>query len=389
MDQADNNTGDHSPEVFRNFRSDFTVQSPGRINLIGEHTDYNNGFVLPTAIDKTIKLQFARNSSPFICNIFSKTYNKYFSFDLRKISRSENQWENYILGVVNEIQKRGKTPEGFDCIIESDLPVGAGISSSAALECGIAYGLNHLFNLNISRETMAELSRDAEHNYVGTKCGIMDQYASVLSKEDHLILLDCRTLDAKYVPAHFDGHKLLLLNTMVSHSLAESEYNTRREECEQAVALIKEKNPTVESLRDVNLEILVASEKSLPKELYKRAGYVVRENDRVLKAVEAIKDGELDRFGELMYASHAGLRDNYEVSCKELDFLVHFSEKYDAIKGARMMGGGFGGCTINLIEEEAVDEFISEASKAYFKQFNIQLEAIPVSPEEGTRIVTS
>ena len=386
MEQTGNTFDDTTPEIFRNFRSDFTVHSPGRINLIGEHTDYNDGFVLPTAIDKCINLKFGRNSSPYICNIFSKTYNKYFSFDLRKISRSGNQWENYVLGVVNEIQKRGKTPEGFDCIIESNLPVGAGISSSAALECGMAYGINQLFNLNLSRETMAELSRDAEHNYVGTKCGIMDQYASVLSKKDHLILLDCKTLEAQYVPAEFDGHKLLLLNSMVSHSLAESEYNARRRECEEAVTIIKKDNPAVSSLRDVNMEMIEASKKGLPEELYKRAEFVVKENDRVLKAVEAIGNADLDKFGELMYASHAGLRDNYEVSCKELDFLVELTEKYTYIKGARMMGGGFGGCTINLIEEEAVDAFIADASKAYSDKFNIQLEAIPVSPEEGTRM---
>ena len=389
LNPATNNFDPGKSDIFRDFRSEFTVHSPGRINLIGEHTDYNNGFVLPTAIDKTIKLSFARNSSSFICNVFSKTNNKYFKFDLRKISRSENQWENYILGVVNEIQKRGKTPEGFNCIIESDLPVGAGISSSAALEGGIAYGLNHLFKLNISRETMAELSRDAEHNYVGTRCGIMDQYASLLSKKEHLILLDCKTLDAQYVPAHFNGHKLLLLNTMVSHSLAESEYNARRRECEEAVEILKQNNPTLESLRDVSMDMLEGSKRKFPDAVLKRAKYVIKENDRVLQAVEAIKNNDLDKFGQLMYASHAGLQNNYEVSCDELDFLVRLTKKYDSVKGARMMGGGFGGCTVNLIEDNAVDAFIAEASKAYFEQFNMQLQAIPVSPEEGTRITTT
>ena len=193
------------PNPLQNFKAELTVHAPGRINLIGEHTDYNNGFVLPTAIDKVIKLHFAANSTPHSCNVHSKTIGKTFHFDLKKISRSEEQWENYILGVVNEIQKRGKFPKGFDCIIESDLPVGAGISSSAALESGMAFGLNELFDLQLSRQTIAELSRDAEHNYVGTKCGIMDQYASVMSKEGHLILLDCRSLEAVYVPASFNG----------------------------------------------------------------------------------------------------------------------------------------------------------------------------------------
>ena len=379
-----NRTGDTLPENFRNFKAHFTVYAPGRINLIGEHTDYNNGFVLPTAIDKTIKLHFAPNSTPYSCSIYSKTYGKSFSFDLRKIARSEEQWENYILGVVNEIQKRGKYPEGFDCIIESDLPVGAGISSSAALESGMAFGLNELFGFDLSRKTIAELSRDAEHNYVGTKCGIMDQYASVLSKKDHLILLDCRSLEATYIPAKFKDHKLLLLNTMVSHSLASSEYNTRRKECEEAVNHINQLYPEVRSLRDVNLARLAEFRNSLPEVLYKRAHYVVSENERVLKAVEAIRREDLGQFGLLMYNSHKGLRDKYEVSCEELDFLVDLTTEYKPVKGARMMGGGFGGCTINLIEEDAVEEFIEIASEAYQKQFNIKPEAIVVSPEQGT-----
>lgn len=381
-----NQIGEAAAEKFKDFEAEFTVHAPGRINLIGEHTDYNSGFVLPTAIDKVIKLHFAANSTPYSCNIYSTTYDKTFSFDLQKISRSEEQWENYILGVVNEIQKRGKYPKGFDCIIESDLPVGAGISSSAALESGMAFGLNELFDLQLSRQTIAELSRDAEHNYVGTKCGIMDQYASVLSKEGHLILLDCRSLEAVYVPANFKDHKLLLINTMVSHSLASSEYNTRRLECEQAVNHIRERYPEVSSLREVNLARLAEFKNSLPDLLYKRAHYVVSENDRVLKAVEAIKQGDLQEFGSLMYHSHKGLRDNYEVSCDELDFLVNLTTDYKPVKGARMMGGGFGGCTINLIEEDYVEEFIKIASEAYDKQFNIIPEAIVVSPEKGTYI---
>ena len=377
---------DTLPAGFRNFRKEFTVYAPGRINLIGEHTDYNNGYVLPTAIDKTIKLHFAANSTPYSCNIYSKTYKKSFSFDLRRISRSEVQWENYILGVVNEIQKRGKSLEGFDCIIESDLPVGAGISSSAALESGMAFGLDELFVLGLSRQAIAELSRDAEHLYVGTKCGIMDQYASVLSKEGHLMLLDCRSLEATYIPADFKNHKLLLINTMVSHSLASSEYNTRRQECEEAVNLINQRFPEVKSLRDVNLSRLEEFRNSLPEVLYKRAHYVISENDRVLKSVEAIRQEDIDKFGLLMYESHQGLRNYYEVSCVELDFLVDLSTEYNAVKGARMMGGGFGGCTINLIEEDAVEEFIKVASEAYQNQFNIKPEAIVVSPEQGTHL---
>lgn len=374
-----------TPEHFKDFKADLIVYAPGRINLIGEHTDYNSGFVLPTAIDRTIKFDFATRPGSS-CNVYSETYGRNFSFDLEKISRSEEQWENYILGVVNEIQKRGKFPKGFDCVIKSDVPVGAGMSSSAALECGVAFGLNELFQLDLSPRTIAELSRDAEHNYVGTKCGIMDQYASVLSKKEHLILLDCRSLQATYVPANFRDHKLLLMNTMVSHSLAGSEYNTRRAECEEAVNFINQRYPEVRSLRDVDLGRLEEFRGSLPEHLYKRAHYVVSENERVLKAVEALKQEDLDQFGSLMYDSHKGLRNNYEVSCEELDFLVDLTTDYKPVKGARMMGGGFGGCTINLIEEGAVEEFIEAASKAYYKQFQIEPEAIVVSPEQGTHL---
>ncbi|MGB7784729.1 MAG: galactokinase [Salinimicrobium sp.] len=386
MDQKDFNSEQEIPKQFRNFKEDFSISSPGRINMIGEHTDYNNGFVLPTAIDRTIELHFAANASEFECKIYSKTYNKYFSFDLRKVSRSETAWENYILGVVSELQKQEKQLKGFDCIIESNLPVGAGVSSSAALECGMAFGLNKLFDLGLDRQTMAQLSQSAEHNYVGTKCGIMDQYASILSRKDHLILLDCRSLKASFVPADFKDYKLLLLNTRVSHSLADSEYNSRRAECEQVVEIVQKKYPEVSSLREVNFDILEEVKNEISEVLYKRAHYVLEENDRVLRAVDAIEKGKIDEFGSLMYASHAGLRDEYEVSCKELDFLVDLSKDFDCIAGARMMGGGFGGCTINLIKSDEVDSFIEKAATAYSAEFDIQLQAIPVLPQEGTKV---
>ena len=376
-------------EKFTDFEPQFTVGSPGRINLIGEHTDYNNGFVLPTAIDKTIRLQFATNSTEFDCNIYSKTYDKSFSFDLRKISRSQNQWENYIIGVVHELQKREKKLKGFDCIITSDLPVGAGISSSAALECGIAFGLNELFDLGLERRAMAELSRDAEHNFVGTKCGIMDQYASILSKEDHFILLDCASLEAEYIPAEMNDYAILLLNTGVSHSLADSEYNTRRAECEAAVAQLQKSFSEISSLRDVTPEILLASKNLLSEVLFKRASFVVEENERVLKAVAALKENDKYNLGQLMFSSHRGLEEKYEVSCRELDFLVDFAERSGSVTGSRMMGGGFGGCTINLLKEEEVGNFVTSASEAYYREFGIDLQEIIVSPEAGTHLITS
>ena len=372
------------PETFTNFKPSIKVASPGRINLIGEHTDYNNGFVMPTAIDKKIYFEFKENETDSTCRIYSATYNAYLEFDHNNLSISEKSWENYVLGVTNEIKVLGKSLKGFDCIIKSDLSTGAGISSSAALECGFASGLNALFDLGLSKVEITQLSQKAEHNFVGNKCGIMDQYASVMSKQDHIILLDCESLHAEYIPADFKSCKLLLLNTNVSHNLADSEYNTRRQECEAAVEVIQKKYPEVKSLRDVNLEMLEEFKAQLEGKQYQRARYVIEENERVINATTAIKAGKLNEFGGLMYGSHDGLQYNYEVSCPELDFLVEFSRDKDYIYGSRMMGGGFGGCTINLIEADKIDEYVAEAAEAYFKKFNIKLDTIAVSPSEGT-----
>ena len=238
------------------FQEELIVESPGRINLIGEHTDYNNGFVLPTAIDKKIEFRFKKNNTNNSCTVYSQNFDNYLQFNLGDIQKSKNGWENYILGVLFELQKKTKKIKGFDCIINSKLPMGSGLSSSAALECGLAVGLNELFALNLSREELIIASRDAEHSFVGTKCGIMDQYASAMSKEGHVILLDCDTLSPKWIPFELGEYRLLLLNTNVTHKLAESEYNTRRTESEQGLAIIQEKNPEVKSLRDVTIDLL-------------------------------------------------------------------------------------------------------------------------------------
>lgn len=376
----------NTPEAFKTFSTEISVASPGRINLIGEHTDYNQGYVLPTAIDLKIHFQFRKSEQDNICRIYSETFNTSTEFDLQKFSKSESSWENYLLGVIDEIQKKGKEIKGFDCIIKSELPIGAGISSSAALECGFASGLNELFDLNLSKMDIVQLSQNAENNFVGSNCGIMDQFASVMSQEGHLILLDCQSLKAEYIPADFKTCKILLLNTNVAHNLAEGEYNTRRKECEDAVKTIQQKYPEIHSLRDVDLAMLEEFKLELPDTNYQRALYVLKENQRVLKAAEAIKSGDLPSFGKLMYQSHEGLQHDYEVSCPELDFLVDFSREKDFIYGSRMMGGGFGGCTINIIEEKNVTEYVEEVSKAYYKKFNIKLDAISVLPSQGTLI---
>lgn len=362
------------------------VESPGRINLIGEHTDYNRGFVLPTAIDKKIFFEMRANGEAKTCTVFSETYNSRLEFDLDILKKSSSTWKNYILGVVNEIQKRGKILGGFECRLKSELPIGAGISSSAALECGLATGLNALFDLGFSKFEIVQLSQAAENNFVGSQCGIMDQYASVMSKKGHLILLDCLDLEAQYIPADFGSCKILLVNTLVSHSLAEGEYNTRRAECEAALEIIQQKNPEVKTLRDVDLRMLKLSGGQLSETQFNRVLYVLGENSRVIGASNYLKAGELKKFGELMYQSHYGLRDLYEVSCKELDFLVNYAEDKEYVYGSRMMGGGFGGCTINLIEEDKIRSFEEEVTAAYEKEFQITPEFITVVPGEGTLV---
>jgi galactokinase len=371
---------------FNKGKYDLIIDSPGRINIIGEHTDYNNGFVLPTAIDKKIKFKFRKNNPGTICNIYSKNFDTSFSFDLTKVAKSEQQWENYILGVIYEIQQLTNKLEGFDCVLDSDIPVGSGISSSAALECGLAFGLNELFNLELSKITIVELSQRAEHNYVGTKCGIMDQFASVMSEKGHVILLDCQSLEYEFVPIQIEPYKIVLLNTNVSHNLASGEYNKRRSQCEQGVEIIKKKYPTVQSLRDVSPNQLAEFKDELSEVIYNRCSYVVDEKERVLNTVAALKNNKLNVVGENMYETHHGLQYLYEVSCPELDFLVDFSKNYDEVIGSRMMGGGFGGCTINIVHKDVVSNFTKEAKKAYFEKFNIKLTSFEAMPSEGTSI---
>ncbi len=370
------------------FKSEIIIESPGRINLIGEHIDYNGGHVLPAAIDKKITLKFRKNNSK-LCQIYSKNFKSSFTIDLHKLERSAVEWQNFVLGVLYHINNiRPESIDGFNCIIESNLPLGSGISSSAALECGIAKGVNELFKIGLTDIQIIKLSRDAEHTFVGTKCGIMDQFAVVKGQKDHLLLLNCETLNYELIKADFNPYIIVLLNTNVSHNLASSEYNVRRDECQTALEAIQKKYPKYRHLTEVPVSVVKEFKGVLPQKIYNRALYVSQENKRTLKAVKKLKKNNLVEFGELIYKSHEGLQNLYEVSCNEMDFLVKQTKKMDYVLGSRMMGGGFGGCTINLVHRDKVNEFIEYISASYEEKFNIQLTSILTTIGDGTKKVS-
>ncbi|MFE7084767.1 galactokinase [Sphingobacterium spiritivorum] len=363
--------------------SSIIVKSPGRINIIGEHTDYNDGFVLPAAINKAVYVAVAPRQDNNIC-LYAADFREMFQVSSADLQPAEKGWPNYILGVVDQIQKRGLHVGGFNLFIDGDVPAGAGLSSSAAVECATAFALNELFSLNLSRIDIARIGQLAEHTYVGVKCGIMDQFASVLSEKDQVFRLDCRSLAYEYFPLELGEYMILLLNTNVKHSLGDSQYNKRREKCELGVSWIRENYPEVKSLRDVTIEMLDEVVKKRDEDVYIKCRYVVEENLRVVAACQAMEKGDLVSLGQHIYASHKGLSKAYQVSCEELDFLVDATYAYPDVLGARMMGGGFGGCTINLVKKDFSDQFIKEISESYQQQFVVSLTPYIVETADGT-----
>lgn len=359
--------------------------SPGRINLIGEHTDYNGGFVFPGAIDKGMIAEIKLNGTDKV-RAFSVDLNDYAEFGLNEEDAPKASWARYIFGVCREIIKRGGKISGFDTVFAGDVPLGAGMSSSAALESTYAFALNDLFSLNIDKFELAKIGQSTEHNYVGVNCGIMDQFASVFGKAGSLIRLDCRSLEYKYFPFNPEaaGYKLVLLDSVVKHELASSAYNKRRQSCEHVVAAIKKRHPEVEFLRDATMEMLAEVKAEVSEEDYMRAEYVIEEVQRVLDVCDALEKGDYETVGEKMYGTHYGMSKLYEVSCEELDFLNDIAKEC-GVTGSRVMGGGFGGCTINLVKNDKYEAFIEKAFSAYKEKFGHEPKLYNVVISDGAR----
>jgi galactokinase len=374
-----------------NFKSEPTiVRSPGRVNLIGEHTDYNGGFVLPAAIDKAAYLAIAPSNSEF---------GKWISIDMNESveinfdsikSLDKNTWANYILGVIQQFQNRGFIVRPFNCVIAGDVPIGSGMSSSAAMESAVGFAINEMNRFGFDRKELSKIVQQAENEFIGVKCGIMDMFASIHGKENNVIRLNCETLEYQFFPLDLGQYKIVLFDSGVKHNLVESEYNLRRQQCEEGLAFFRKHfDNTVKNLSSVPLSWLQSSKCHLDEIVYKRCQYVIEENQRILSACEDLKQGKLKEFGINMTATHEGLRNLYQVSCQELDFLVDALWNVPAVLGSRVMGGGFGGCTINLIKEDAIDELFDNLSVSYEIHTGIKLKMYSVVTSNGTEIIKS
>lgn len=357
--------------------------SAGRINLIGEHTDYNGGFVFPGAIDKVIMAEIAPNDTDKV-RVYSIDINDYVEFGLNEEDVPSQSWARYIFGVCREILKRGGEVKGFDAVFAGNVPLGAGLSSSAALESCFAFALNDLFNDNsIDKFELAKIGQSTEHNYCGVNCGIMDQFASVMGQKGKLMRLDCRSMEFEYYPFMPEGYELVLLDSVVKHELADSPYNKRRASCERVA-----KRLGLETLRDATMPMLKSIRTDITAEDYFRAKFVIEEKDRVLAVCDALVAGDYETVGKKMYETHRGLSDDYEVSCEELDFLNDIAREC-GVTGSRIMGGGFGGCTINLVKEDLLDNFIATAKTRFKEKYGHEPKVYPVVISDGAHKVES
>lgn len=370
----------HFKETFSN--EPLIFFSPGRINLIGEHTDYNEGYVFPAAVDKGIYLAIQKTEKSLsTAEALDKKEKIEFSLQSLKPTTA-GSWINYIWGVISQLQNAGKKIGNVNLSFSGDIPEGAGMSSSAALENSIVFAFNHLFDLRLSKKEMILISQKAEHIFAGVKCGIMDQYASMFGKKDNALLLDCRTINARPYPVNFENYQLILINTNVKHSLSDSAYNDRRAVCESISKMLD-----IKALRDATIPQLDTIKNKITAQDYEKACYVIQENQRVLEAAKAIERNDLNALGSLLFASHSGLQHQYQVSCEELDFLVEKAKESDSVIGARMMGGGFGGCTLNLIQKEKITDFVKRVSIDYQEKFKNSCSVYQVELSDGTKLL--
>ena len=357
--------------------------APGRVNLIGEHTDYNDGFVLPMAIDRGTAVAAVPRQDRTV-RIFSANMNESLEFDLdRPGPQQRGIWLDYVEGVAQALEARGVRLAGADLAIASNISIGGGLSSSAALEVSVGKALIELSGRKVDLITLALSGQQAEHQYVGTKCGIMDQFTAAMGKAGHALLIDCRKLEGNLIPLRLAGSMVVICDTKVRHSLASSEYNARRAECEQAVTLLREWLPGIKALRDVTVGDFERHQSRLPEPVRRRCRHVVTENQRTLAATEALSSGDIDGMGRLMAASHRSLRDDYEVSCRELDILVESASSVPGVHGARMTGGGFGGCTVNIVRSTVLDDFSRTVSRDYQRATGIAPSIFAVTASDG------
>ncbi|MCH8232212.1 MAG: galactokinase [Bacteroidetes bacterium] len=362
------------------------IRSPGRVNLIGEHTDYNDGYVMPAAINYFTWFAVSPADTDQV-RIVAMDVDDHIEYDVNDISNLSSAWGNYIKGVTSQFIISNIKIGGFNCVFSGNIPPGAGLSSSAALTCGIAFAVNHIFETGLETWKLAKMAQTAEHRYAKVNCGIMDQFANLFSEKGRFSLLDCRSLDYKKENWQAEGLEILLIDTKIKHALASTEYNIRKQQCEMAVNFIRDVFPEVRSLRDVTLDMIGQCGQVLGETLATKATYIVEENNRVESAFDDLKNGRIAAFGEKMVESHSGLRDKYNVSCKELDFLAETVLEYEGVYGARMMGAGFGGCTLNLLEKGVSEHVIEDISDKYRNTFDAEPEFYTISLENGTCIL--
>jgi galactokinase len=357
-------------------------RAPGRVNLIGEHTDYNDGFVMPAAIDRYTWMAVASRNDRRI-RIHSTLFSETVEFDpYEENAHREDKWTDYPRGVAVTLAEAGKNIQGSEMLIDSDVPIGAGLSSSAAIETAVGFALLDQANISIDRTDLAKLCQRAENEFVGVRSGIMDQFTACHGQSGKALKLDCRSLDYEtlLIP---ESIGLVICNTMVKHQLAGGEYNKRREECEEGLRILAQSLSGIRALRDVTIVQLETLREKLPETVYRRCRHVVTENDRVLKAATAFKNGDVKGFGKLMYQSHESLRNDYEVSCPELDLMAELARSFDGVYGARMTGGGFGGCTVNLVDTKRVEDFKKNISDGYEKETRLKPEIYVCLPAQG------